>query len=262
MPDDEAENGGKPLAPKMERTGFHLGIRFHPEIRLLDRKRGREFAQKLAPIIDPEKMDLESPDAWRYVQRVGSSPNSFLAVTVTPESVQLDAPAPTHGKEWYEDRYRGLLKEFRNFFSPSLMLGSTVIVRGVLPIHVDAREFLSSQVMRIHPDRNTSFGRPIHLVGLRLFFPPFKKTGSKKKSDTVKWSVDVKAESLMDDPSKLFLEAQADWPTPTQWTEAAEQEEVNRLETVSEFLEKNVINFLLENPDGQAADGPQEIQGE
>jgi hypothetical protein len=40
-----------------------------------------------------------------------------------------------------------------------------------------------------------------------------------------------------------------------QWTEDAEAEEVKRLEIVSEFLEKKVVNFLLADPE----DGPTDL---
>jgi hypothetical protein len=84
------------------------------------------------------------------------------------------------------------------------------------------------------------------------------KTG-KRKPVVTDWQVNVRAESLLDDPSKLFLEADADWQTPRPWNEGEEKKEIERLELVSQYLEKNVLAFL-EHEGGSPQ--PPETEGE
>lgn len=238
-----------------------MRVQFHPEVRL-DRKRGHEFAQKLATFIDPQKIEL-TQEKWTFTQPLGSAANSFLSVTVTQRDLQMHASFPSFGKEWYEQRYQMLLKQFRAFFGPEMILESSAMVRGVLSVDGDARIFLSQHVMQIDPARTDSFGRPIHLVGIRFFFPPFMKPKEgKRKQGVVDWQVNVKAESLIEDPTKLFLEADADWPVPRSWNEDSEKEEIQRLEAVSQYLEKNVIAFLQHEGGDSEPPSPAESEGQ
>ena len=49
---------------------------------------------------------------------------------------------------------------------------------------------------------------------------------------------------MLDDPTKLFLEADAQWPEPKTWDKQATIEAVERLELVSKYLETDVMSFL------------------
>jgi len=112
------------------------------------------------------------------------------------------------------------------------------MIHGTIPINGDARTFLAQHVMSIDPDRVDRFGRPIHLVGLRFFFPPFRHKGKKGKAAVANWQVNVKAESLLEDPSKLYLEADADWSEPEDWSDEATANLVKQLGIVSSYLEE------------------------
>jgi len=223
-------------------VGYHLRVAFHPSVRL-EAKRGWDFGKALAEFIEPNKSDLKG-EAWFFTQPQGPSPNSFLSVTVQPSDIQLHASYPIHGREWYEARYGMLLRRFAEFFKPELILESSAMIRGNLPINGDARTFLAEHVMNMDPSRTDPFGRPIHLLGLRFFFPPFRQKGKKGKDAITNWQVNVKAESLLEDPSKLYLEADADWPTPSAWNDNAVSHILEQLDTVGGYLEKNVVAFL------------------
>jgi hypothetical protein len=237
---------------KLETLGYHLRVVFHPEIRL-EQKRGWDFGRTLTEFIQPNKSELQA-EAWTFSQPQGGSPNCFLSVNVRPSDIQLNVSQPVNNKEWYETRYGLLLRRFAEFFTPELILESSAMIHGLLPIDGDARTFLAQHVMNMNPSRTDQFGRPIHLVGLRFFFPPFRKKGKKGKEAVTDWQVNVKAESWLEDPGKLYLEADADWPSPEKWTETAVNRALERLNTVGEYLEKNVVAFLQHRPDEQTGD--------
>jgi len=234
---------------KLERWGYFMKLQFHPEIRL-DKKRGFEFAQQLVPFFDAQSSELKA-DRWVFKQPLGTSPDCFLSIIVSQKELQMHGSNPMSKTEIYETKYKKLLEVFEEFFKPEMILSSSAMVNGSLRIDGDARLFLAQHVMKIDPARNDAFGRPIHLVGIRFFFPPFRKKGAKKKekNDIVEWQVDVKAESFIEDPTLLFLEADADWVKPRPWDSEAVEEEIQRLGIVSGYLETNVLAFLQHESD-------------
>ena len=70
--------------------------------------------------------------------------------------------------------------------------------------------------------------------------------GEKKKPtvETVDWHIEAKAESLMADPTKLYLETTTLWQKPAQWDDKTTQTHLNRLQEVSDFLQTNLIPCL------------------
>ncbi len=241
---------------ELQPRGYVLSVNFHPHIRL-SRKDGFDFASKLSDYIDPQTANLEAHQ-WTYSQPLGTSAAGGLEVTITPSSIQFDISFPTHRKEWLEQRCTMVLQEFYDKFDPKLVLSSSAKVVGTIEIDGDARGFLAHHVVNLNPKRLLLLKRPVHALGIRIFSPPFEhveKRGKKNVTHTIPWVVDVKAESLIEDPSKLYLEADAQWPTPTQWTGVPKiiEELIGHLKTVTEYLEKDVINFL-KAPDEDSGD--------
>jgi len=86
------------------------------------------------------------------------------------------------------------------------------------------------------------------LIGLRFFFPPFRGVSgvgdAQGAENRIDWSASVRAESLLEDPTQLFLEAETDWFEPTTWNDALSRTLIERLATTRRFLEENVRDFL------------------
>jgi hypothetical protein len=248
---DESENpnGGElektnlpAQGAKIDARGYALSVRFHPEIKL-DRKRGHQFAAVLADYFNLEKNEFES-HKWTFYEPLPGEESSRFIITVSPNFIEMDIRLPKTIKELAETRFVTVLSKFREIFKPKFLLQSEAIVRGTLPIDGDARTFLAEHVMGINPNRVDSFGRPLHLLGLRFFFPPFVKKKPEGDNPLVTdWHVNVRAESLIEDPSKLFLEAEATWIEAHPWEED-ESALSDHLETAKKYLESNVMQFL------------------
>ena len=240
--DDRSEKTHLPVeGATIEPRGYHLGISFHPSIRL-ERKDGHGFARDLAEIIDPSETIIEE-NAWVFSQPIPGSTRSLLRVSVSQAQLKIDAEFPRQAKEWFEDRQVLVLRKFAEQFKLTYILQSAAMVRGVLAIDGDARIFLSQKVMNIRGEHFAPFGRPIHMVGLTLGFPPYRIEAPNgiRIEDSV---VEVRAESLNEDPSKLFLEAQAQWVQPLKCDQDSLARVVDRQREVSDYLGQKITEFL------------------
>jgi hypothetical protein len=229
--------------------GYTLNVGFHPDMRLDKRDAGFEFARQLASLIDPQSAQIDA-NMWTFSQPLGSASGAGLFVRVAANSIQFDLVQPTESREWIERRAELILSELGKQFKPKLILGTSATIRATLQIDGDARRFIGQHVMKIDEAHCRLLKRPIHLFGLRLFLPAFsvqaipQKGRRKPKEQVTNWQVNLRAESLLDDPTKVFLEAEASWPEPKQWDTDSTTEAVRRLETISAYLENDVLEFL------------------
>jgi hypothetical protein len=251
MNDAEHEPSHRPLSGvEIQPLGYLVGLQFHPPIKLIHAK-GLEFAAKLSTHVDvPRGLDLQE-NQWTFSQPLGSLSRGLFQVAIKESELMIEAAFPTHALEWFEHRYEFIVEEFRKMFTPGLLLTSAAVCRGTLQIDGDARTFLATHVARVAPNQLSPLGRPLHLFGIRLMMPPFREQkppeGKRKKPKivrTVDWVADVKAESLVEDTGKLFLEATGQWPAPRKWDEKASKRVVGQLATVSDFLKNNFVAFL------------------
>jgi hypothetical protein len=253
MSENDAEHTDLPLpGSKIQPRGFALALRFHPEIKL-ERKRGHGFAASLSEYLSIDRNELES-HSWSFVEPLPGDPESRLVIGVTPNSLRLEMHLPSRAQEWVEHRFQTVLDTFGTQFQTQLVLNCQATVRGTMPIDGDARTFLAGHIMQMPPERVVqSFRRPVHLIGLRFFFPPFRSGSSEPDESTMEnridWSASVRAESLLEDPTQLFLEAETDWFEPTSWNEALSRTVIERLATTRRFLEENVRDFLQPGAD-------------
>jgi len=251
MGQGEHQFTNRPLAnAEIQPLGYLIGLQFHAPIKLIHAK-GLEFAAKLSAHVDaPRGLDLQE-NQWTFSQPLGAAPQGKFQVLVRESQLVLEAEFPTHPLEWFEHRYEFILSEFQKMFTPGLLLTSSASIRGTLQVDGDARVFLTTYVTKLEERRLSPLGRPLHLFGIRLVMPPFQEqqppTGKRKKAKivrTVDWVADVKAESLLEDTRKLFLEATGQWPTPKQWDDKATKSVVDQLGIVYGFMKNNLVPFL------------------
>lgn len=117
-----------------------------------------------------------------------------------------------------------------------VMLDQRTTVRKLVSMagREDARFFLMQRVSRIDAEALVPFGRPMHTVGLRYFFPMV---------EAAPYEFDVRVESLMEDPHTLFFQNRGKFVVPP-IEAAAAAEVVRRLGLTREFIETNVFDFL------------------
>jgi hypothetical protein len=235
-------------------TGYYMRVEFAPPLSMR-RKTGLQFADKVAAHINLDEVKTLDTE-WNYVHRREGT-DSKVHFIVQKNNVQAQAVFPTDVKEWFESRFRFFFAEFKSAFKPKFIVSSSVMIHGDLEVDGDSREFLANHAIRnIEPYQ---FGRPIHGLGVRLFFPPHVVKKKRGKPTPVEWQVDVKIESSLEDPSQLYLEADADWVVPKEWNDSQTESVVSHLEEVSAFLGKTIIPYLCSEPKEDSED---EIEGD
>jgi len=245
---DDATPTHRPLPDAEYRwLGFHLGVNFHPQIRLAQ-KDGHEFAAALTEYFDLDNVKTES-DSWLLTSR-----RHRLVVNVGQSQLELHCEGPEKPQERYDVYFQKLIACFEGRFHPQIILASKAMIHGLLDIDGDARVFLAEHLLRLSSERLDPLKRPVHGVGLRLFFPAYEvkePEGEGSKENQADWQVDVRIESWMNDPRKLFVEADAAWAEPQPWNERSIEAVGSRLSTVSEYVKTAIHRFVTYQDDSE-----------
>ncbi|MGD0382134.1 MAG: hypothetical protein ABSA77_01345 [Thermoguttaceae bacterium] len=247
----ELEHTDRPKpGAKKESLAVFLGVDFYRGIRL-DRKIGLEFASIITDFMPTENVSISDN------RLVIKTPANDFEVHISQTSIQLVQKDLSKGQEFFEKRFQVILNRFSERFSPEMILSSKAMIRALIEIDGDARSFIGFHLMRLNPETLTLMKRPLHLFGLRLFFPPFeveqseseKQPGHESAIKPEDWSADVKIESWIENPSKLFLEVDGRWDEPKVWNNESVEEVWSRVATVDQFIDKNLAPYLNEAPD-------------
>jgi len=223
-----------------EWLGFSFGLHFHPPIKLTA-KDAHEFSAAVTERFEIDYANIES-DGWTL-----SSSRHGFRVTVTQSQLELHCEPPEERQERYEVYYQRIVNCFEERFHPQVVLASKAAIRGLLDMDGDSRLFLTQQVLKMSSERLDLLQRPVHGLGLRLFFPSFRTKDEVDGERSCDWDLDVRLESWLPDPRKLFVEADATWGQPEPWNEKCLEAVFGRLGTVSEYVKKEIRGFLMYN---------------
>ena len=142
---------------------------------------------------------------------------------------------------YYQAMSDDFFKIFTDITGTSLFIMHNVIIRKLLNIKgiEDGRGFLISRVFSMKEENFKGFGRPLHAMGARMFFPPVKEDMT---------AYDVKIESWMEDYRTLFLECAGVYSNPVD-IKANSAAIGNDITRTDEFINKNVMGFLSQFKD-------------
>lgn len=234
--DDSQAPSVKPDPPKP--LGYFAGLHFYPKIKL-DKKAGLEFGSKLTEYADTENVDLQS-NQWTFVLK------GDLEAVVSPYKFEFQGYEPSHRMEWYEAKFRTILKLFSEHFRPAVVT-SKAMARVLFAVDGDARELISDQIMALDEARLTALKRPLHLIGVRFDLPAFdpeEGDEEREQGQDTTCDITVRFESYSVDPRWLYVEVDASWTTPEQWNEDEFEKVVGRLDFVQRFVTNEVTAFL------------------
>ena len=223
------------MLPQTVKTrGIHAGIRLAPQA-VLDKAHRQQFQIKANEGFDWQRHEY-AEQAWRLASpQPQSDRRSELKLTVQPDSMTFEDSFPTGPIELFLDNMRLAMGIVQDVFKPQLMLASGTVVRLTAEASTgDSRIFLGKHCLRMD-DRLGPLGRPIHGVGLKMLLPPLPGEGQPN------WQASLRVESLVEDVRQIFIEVDARWGNPAQWSP---DEVVNRIRTAHEFSVNQVIAFL------------------
>jgi hypothetical protein len=258
MSNSEHEPTNRPAAGAVFEPLDHLlTLQFQMPLKFV-RQKGLEFAARLSTFLDPRQMELQESQ-WMFTQQAGDNSSGFFRLIIGETQLSIESVLGGNRLQWFEDRCGLILDEFHRSFTPVLVLVPTIRITGTLQIDGDARVFLSRHVTNFDVQRLQALKRPVQLFGIRFSMPPYQhplppkgrqKKGAAPKVEVVDWLIEAKAESLLADPTKLFLETLFVWQKPVEWDTKTTKTLVGRLKEVEEFLKQRLIPCLVDDPMG------------
>jgi len=168
----------------------------------------------------------------------------MLQVTIgqpSPQVGQLLMVAPNPGRlvtDFVTDA-EAVAQTFRQCWpGPIQVVRRDCTIRNLYEVNAGhAFQFLWAQRLRQPEEAVQAFGRPILGGGLRFVMPP--------RSDVPNdCTLEVKVESLLADPRKLFVETQAVWEAPL--PPGSEPNPRELIEEVGEYADHQVVDFITQ----------------
>ena len=211
---------------------------FHPQLLHSDKKL-RELFNRLGTVHEFTQYKQPTEGTAEF-QRTSRTTNERLSCVFQNDRVEVVHDFPSTDLQGFWRTVQDILRESVGALGIAAFVLQQYLVRKVAnPLaEADARVFLSQRVCSIEEKKMQAFGRPLHGFGLRFFFPA---------SQEAPFEFDVKVESLLRDPSQLFLENTAKFYAPQQ---TADMMPVKRsLEATEQFLTDTLVKFLCQyNP--------------
>ncbi len=230
----EEHEGAPTVGLEISWLGYYLSIDFYPGIKT-HRQAGALFSAKLADVIEIERVALESNE-WTFG---GGGTCDGIEVVVEKQKISLAVHSPRNVQDFYESRNHLILKAFKSAFSPDYILRSSAMATGLIDVSGDARFYLGGNLMLLHPKKFEAIARPLQILGVRMYFPP---------GENEDWVVEVRAESWGDEPTKLFVSADADFRDSRDWDDNSNKQAVESMAAITNFMKTRLMTFLHQSP--------------
>lgn len=213
----------------------------HPPLLHSDKKL-RELFTRLGSIHEFTQYQQPTEGTAQF-HRMWRATNERLACNLHRDRIEMIHDFPSTDLQGFWRTVQDILTESTKALQiPAFILQQYLIRKTANPLgEPDARKFLIQNVCSIKNHALQAFGRPFHGVGLRFFFPA---------TPEAPFEFDVKVESLLRDPTQIFLENTAKFYLPIPTADLTPIEK--NLEATEQFLTHTFVNFLCQfNPPPQ-----------
>jgi len=205
----------------------------HPALQHFD-KALRDVFDRLADIHGFQTFQQFRGGAYLRTDPDGQSENKSLKIERDRLTLEVAHPNNTFDS-YVQHEIREIIGALTTLLKIPVFILQNYCVRKLTPVpgSGDARVFITQTICQLSEDRFQSFGRPIHLVGLRLFFP---------QTPEHRHQFEVKIESYVREINTLFLENSAQFFEPIDPKEPATL--LSNFRRTNEFIDSNIISFL------------------
>jgi|GEM_PF-4481568 len=130
-----------------------------------------------------------SDEVWEYKRphATEGQPRGMVTVQVREGEIKIEHAFPATGLEQFERLVRQVLSSFHKPFAPSVVFGVNIELDYVVELSGDARQSLLEGLRLFggyeDVDKIDAFGRPCHLIGLRLGFPAYREVADEQADD-------------------------------------------------------------------------------
>jgi hypothetical protein len=162
-------------------------------------------------------------------------------------TISIGSKGPVHGLEMFSKEAQAVCEAYRQTWlaMQCQILQCSARIQHLYSCKVHAFKYLWEQRLGQKPNDFRYLGkRPVLGGGMRLFMPPLKE-------DEQPDQIEVKIESFLREPKKMFVETIFVWPKPTLLTDETNFDTAARLRTVEQYATQEVCSFI-------ERDGPDE----
>ena len=131
-----------------------------------------------------------------------------IKISLGRDAVHVSFDPTTRSVEFAAEQLVAIMKEIAAVLPIPVFVHQAHVLRKTMPLtgQNDARTFLLNNVLHIPAERLTGWQRSFGSIGLRFVFPP-------QQIDNLS-SHDLRVESFLQDPTKLFIENTASFFVP------------------------------------------------
>ncbi|PKA09993.1 hypothetical protein [Leptospira harrisiae] len=172
------------------------------------------------------------------------SPNASLEIrlmNVGPQVSQIIIlfSNPDYSMEVIEEEIDRILRVFNNVWPTAnkQLISSDSTIRTLYDsTSQHAFQELWENRLNQRTEDLSIFGRPIHGGGIRFVLPPLNQTDP---NDPL---IEIKIESFLPDPRKIYVEAQFVWKNPVLLTSNITG--IEKVQTVDKYINETIVNFI------------------
>jgi len=157
-------------------------------------------------------------------------------------SISINADRPVHTLDLFGREAEAICDAYCQIWlkQQRQILQSNARIRHLYSCQGHAFKYLWEERLGQKPDDFRYLGkRPVLGGGLRLFMPPLKQ-------DEEPVQIEIKIESFLREPKKMFIETIFVWPKPLPQAEDANFAPELRLKSVEKYATREVCDFILQ----------------
>jgi hypothetical protein len=158
-------------------------------------------------------------------------------------TISISSKCPTHGLEMFIKEAQATCEAYRQTWLAlqCQSLQCSARIHHLYSCQDHAFKYIWEQRLGQRPEDFRHLGkRPVLGGGLRLFMPPIKE-----EKEPVQ--IEVKIESFLREPQKMFVETVFAWLKPRLLTEDTNFDTGLRLKTVEKYASEEVCNFIAQS---------------
>ena len=230
----------------MRLRGIEVELSLAPSV-TVDGAAKLAFQNKLEQEAMIELTSVEKGESNIALTAGSRSTKSSCVVHMRPNRLSVAENFPPMVTEQCVERMDAVIRAGIEVFSPTLFVQRSVYVRKQASApDGDARVFLGERVLQLSDARKRSFGRPIHMVGMTFFLPPYQVQNGdvgvvvQQAPD----GIEVKIESLIEDMKDIYFQCRRYFYEPLRASEFTTIEEW--VMSTEGFVNEELVNFLLD----------------
>lgn len=222
---------------------LHFGVDFVVTPMLgIDQKKLLDFETRLAArAFRFDKRDSEAEHSFVLVRTGGDGPLQVKVSAVGPQLAQLLilAPLPKYGLDMFVREAEGVCKTYREVWGEAnTVVHRDACIRRLYSISAKhAFQFIWEKRLGQSESDLKIFGRPVLGGGMRFVMPPVP--GMQDPTQ-----IEVKLESYLKNPKKLFVDVACKWPNPVPVDAGLDPKTL--LDEVDDYMGDQVIRFAKE----------------